>query len=135
MAEWRLATVGLKESVTLIQNYVDTHLVEEEPIYEVGDMRFISVEQRRAVEAEHKLKDKLPHTKLRKYLMGHIACLDTLKANQLRKSALVALEQVHLVFDSLLALKLYLKPILNQQQQSYMIKFFNAFEQTEAEMR
>lgn len=81
------------------------------------------------------LRDKLGHTKLRKYLSGHISCLDSLKATQLRKTTLVALEQVHLVFESLLALKPHLKPILNQQQQSYMIKFFNAFEQTENEMR
>ena len=47
----------------------------------------------------------------------------------------MALEQVHLVFESLLELKRHLKPILNQQQQSYMIKFFNSFTETEDEMR
>ena len=52
---------------------------------------------------------------LRKYLTGHIACLDTLKMHELRKKVLVALEQVHLVFESLLGLKLYLKPIMNAQ--------------------
>ena len=114
MAEFRLSTVSLKESVTVISNYVDTHLAEEEPIYDYGDERFISSEQRRAIEAERKLRDKTPHTKLRKYLSGHISCIDTLKSAQLRKTSLVALEQIHLVFESLLALKSYLKPIMNQ---------------------
>ena len=82
-------------------------------MYDIGHEFYQSGDQRRALEAERKLKDKLPHTKLRKYLSGHIACLDSLKPAQLRKVTLVALEQVHLVFESLLALKPYLKPIMN----------------------
>ena len=48
---------------------------------------------------------------------------------------LVALEQVHFVFESLLMLKPHMKPIMNNQQLNYMIKFFNGFEQAEQEMR
>jgi len=75
----------------------------------------MSSEQKRAIEAERKLRDKASHEKLRKFLAGHIACLDSLKAHELRKKALVALEQVHLIFESILGLKLYLKPIMNAQ--------------------
>ena len=81
VAEWRLQTLGLKESVTVISNYVDTHLSEENPrIYDIDHERYMTGEQKRAVNAERELTDKLPHKKLRKYLSGHIACLDTLKA-------------------------------------------------------
>ena len=57
-----------------------------------------------------------------------MACLDTMKPTQLRKVTLVALEQVHFVFESLLMLKPHMKPIMNNQQLNYMIKFFNGFE-------
>ena len=58
-----------------------------------------------------------------------------MKPTQLRKVTLVALEQVHFVFESLLMLKPHMKPIMNNQQLNYMIKFFNGFEQAEQEMR
>ena len=64
----------------MISNYVDTHLAEEVRVYEFGHERYMSMEQRRALEAERKLRDKLGHAKLRKYLLGHISCLDSLKA-------------------------------------------------------
>ena len=108
-----MSTVGLKESVMVISNYVDTHIAEPERLYDQCDDRFMSAEQRRAIDAERRLRDKLPHNKLRKFLAGQIACIDSLKAHELKKKVLVALEQVHLVFESLLGLKLYLKPILN----------------------
>ena len=92
VAEWRLNNIALKESVTVISNYIDTHLAEEARVYEFGHERFMNVEQKRALEAERKLRDKLGHMKLRKYLTGHISCLDSLKPTQLRKTVLVALE-------------------------------------------
>jgi hypothetical protein len=71
--------VSLKESMTVIQNYVETHMAEEARVYEFGHELYMSHEQKRAQDAERTLKDKLPHTKLRKYLSGHITCIDTLK--------------------------------------------------------
>ena len=99
----------------MISNYVDNHLAEPARVYEIDDDRFLTSEQKRAIEAERKLKDKSAHLKLRKFLPGQIACLDTVKSHELRKKTLVALEQVHLVFESILGLKLYLKPIMNKQ--------------------
>lgn len=58
---------------------MDTHIAEETRVYDCGDERFMTSEQKRAFEAERKLKDKFAHMKLRKYLPGHIACVDTLK--------------------------------------------------------
>ena len=92
VADWRINNIALKESVTVIANYIDTHLAEETKVYEFGHERYMNVEQRRALEAERKLRDKPGHMKLRKYLTGHISCLDSLKPTQLRKTTLVALE-------------------------------------------
>ena len=78
--------------MTVISNYIDTHLAEEVRVYEFGHERYMNVEQKRALEAERKLRDRSGHMKLRKYLTGHISCLDSLKATQLRKTVLVALE-------------------------------------------
>lgn len=80
VSEWHMNNIGLKESVTVISNYIDTHLAEEVSVYDFGHERYMNVEQKRALEAERKLRDKLGHTKLRKYLPGHISCLDSLKA-------------------------------------------------------
>ena len=68
MADWKLSSVNLKESVIKINNFVETNMAEEDPIYEYGHELYMSQEQRRALEAERKLKDKLAHTKLRMYL-------------------------------------------------------------------
>lgn len=92
VADFRLNTISLKESVTVISNYIDIHLAEEVREYDYGHERYINQEQKRAIDAERKLKDLLPHEKLRKYLTGHIASVDTLKASQLRKLTLVSLE-------------------------------------------
>jgi hypothetical protein len=54
-------------------------MAEEARVYEFGHELYMSHEQKRAQDAERTLKDKLPHTKLRKYLSGHITCIDTLK--------------------------------------------------------
>ena len=59
---------------------MDTHLAEEARVYDIDHERYLDHEQKRAIDAERELKDKFPHKKLRKYLSGHIACLDTLKA-------------------------------------------------------
>lgn len=76
----------------VISNYVDMHLAESERLYEFGDERFMTPENRRAISAERSLRDKVPHQKLRKFLTGHITCLDSLKGHDLRKKTLVALE-------------------------------------------
>ena len=55
-------------------------MAEEPKVYEFGHELYLSHEQKRAQDAERKMKDKLPHSKLRKYLSGHIACIDTLKS-------------------------------------------------------
>ena len=68
-------------------------------------------------------------------MLGAAHLLSTLKPVHLRKVTLIALEQVHFVFESLLMLKPFMKPIMNNQQINYMIKFFNGFEQAEQEMR
>ena len=39
------------------------------------------------------------------------------------------------VFESLMMLKPLLKQVMNNQQISYMIKFFNSFQRTESDMR
>ena len=135
MGEFKQENMKLKETVTIISNYVDMHLQGEEETYEFDDERFVSSEEQRAIEAERKLKDTFAHTQLRKFLPGSVTCLDTMKPTQLRKVTLVALEQVHFVFESLLMLKPHMKPIMNNQQLNYMIKFFNGFEQAEQEMR
>ena len=45
VADWRLNNIALKESVTVISNYIDTHLVEEMPkVYEFGHERYMNVE-------------------------------------------------------------------------------------------
>ena len=115
MGEFRQENMKLKETVTIISNYVDMHLQEEEETFEFDDERFISSEEQRAIEAERKLKDTFAHAQLRKFLPGSVTCLDTMKPTQLRKVTLVALEQVHFVFESLLMLKPHMKPIMNNQ--------------------
>ena len=52
----------LKETVTIISNYVDMHLQGEEETYEFDDERFVTSEEQRAIEAERKLKDTFAHT-------------------------------------------------------------------------
>ena len=113
MGEFKVNNLNLKESITIISNYIDCHLQEEEGIYEFDDERFVDNEEKRAIEAERKLKDTFAHTQLRKYLPGNIKCLDSLKSVQLRKVTLIALEQVHFVFESLLMLKPFIKPVMN----------------------
>ena len=44
VAEWRLSSVGLKESMTEIVNYIDTHLAEEARVYEFGHERYMNME-------------------------------------------------------------------------------------------
>ena len=45
VADWRLNNIALKESVTVISNYIDTHLVEDMPkVYEFGHERYMNVE-------------------------------------------------------------------------------------------
>ena len=71
--------MNLRESLTIISNYIDIHLQGEEEVYEFDDERFVDNEEKRAIEAERKLKDTFAHSQLRKYLPGNITCLDTLK--------------------------------------------------------
>ena len=115
MGEFKMNNMNLRESLTIISNYIDVYLQREEEIYEFDDERFVDNEEKRAIEAERKLKDTFAHSQLRKYLPGNITCLDTLKPAQLRKVTLVALEQVHFVFESLLMLKPHIKPVMNNQ--------------------
>ena len=44
VAEYRLNSVGLKESMTVIANYIDTHLAEEARVYEFGHERYMNIE-------------------------------------------------------------------------------------------
>ena len=76
MAEFKMNNINLKESITIISNYIENHLQDDEEIYEFDDERFIETEEKRAIEAERKLKDTFAHTQLRKCLQGNIRCLD-----------------------------------------------------------
>ena len=62
MGEFKQENMKLKETVTIISNYVDMHLQGEEETYEFDDERFVSSEEQRAIEAERKLKDTFAHT-------------------------------------------------------------------------
>jgi len=92
MGEFKTGNLNLKESITIISNYIDCHLQEEEETYEFDDARYVDNEEKRAIEAQRRLEDTFAHTQLRKYLPGNIKCLDTLKAVHLRKVTLIALE-------------------------------------------
>jgi uncharacterized protein with ATP-grasp and redox domains len=62
MGEFKQENMKLKETVTIISNYVDMHLQGEEETYEFDDERFVTSEEQRAIEAERKLKDTFAHT-------------------------------------------------------------------------
>ena len=79
MGEFKLNNMNLKDSITVISNYIDIHLQKDEEIYEFDDERFVDNEEKRAIEAERKLKDTFAHSQLRKFLRGNITCLDSLK--------------------------------------------------------
>ena len=112
--EFRNRNKCLKESITIIANFIDNHLREDaNQVFEVGDKRYKDKEQLRAINAERSLKDGLPHHKLRQYLYSTINCIDMIKPMVLRKSTVIALEQVHLVFETLLSLKPHLKKLFN----------------------
>ena len=80
MGEFKANNLNLKESITIISNYIENHLQREESeIFEYDDERFVDNDGKRAIEAERKLKDTFAHTQLRKFLPGNITCLDSLK--------------------------------------------------------
>lgn len=114
----------------ILNNYIDNHLTDyEQPLTKR------EIEDLRALSAERELTDTFAHKMIRKLLPKLIKCLDSMKPQQLRRQTLVALEQVKFVFESLMMLKPLLKQVMNNQQISFMIKFFNSFQQTESEMR
>ena len=44
VADFRLNTISLKESVTVISNYIDIHLAEDDPEYDYGHERYMNLE-------------------------------------------------------------------------------------------